>query len=85
MPRHRCSAPACEPCVFYTDGSANATETHLERHVAWAIVRDVGHVDAGRQGEMPDLRSLFGSSHVGSRPFWFKLLGGPKKLVGVGW
>ena len=31
------------------------------------------------------IRSHFGSSHFGSMPFRFKLLGGPKKLVGVGW
>ena len=53
-PQARFSIPREQPCVIYTDGSSNQARSHLERHVAWAIVRDHCTLDTQRVDYMQD-------------------------------
>ena len=53
-PQARFSIPREQPCVVYTDGSSNQARSHLERHVAWAIVRDHCTLDTQRVDYMQD-------------------------------
>ena len=54
IPQAWFSIPCEQPCVVYTDGSSNQARSHLERHVAWAIVRDHCTLDTQRVDYMQD-------------------------------